>query len=88
MFTKGQAILRDLGNGLVMRRSTPEDADALAEFNGAVHGDNEADKQRVAAWTRDLLTRPHGRVRWAQAPQSLLHGCRQDTFGILLPAHR
>ena len=59
MFTKGQAILRDLGNGLVMRRSTPEDADALAEFNGAVHGDNEADKQRVAAWTRDLLTRPH-----------------------------
>ena len=59
MFTKGQAILRDLGNGLVMRRSTPEDADALAEFNGTVHGDNEADKQRVAAWTRDLLTRPH-----------------------------
>jgi len=59
MFTKGQAILRDLGNGLVMRRSTPEDADALAEFNGAIHGDNEADKQRVAAWTRDLLTRPH-----------------------------
>ena len=59
MFTRGQAILRDLGNGLVMRRSTPEDADALAEFNGAIHGDNEADKQRVAAWTRDLLTRPH-----------------------------
>ena len=59
MFTKGQAILRDLGNGLVMRRSTPEDADALAEFNGSIHGDNEADKERVAAWTRDLLKRPH-----------------------------
>jgi hypothetical protein len=59
MFTKQQTILRDLGNGLVLRRSTPEDADALAEFNGTIHGDDELDKQRVAAWTRDLLTRPH-----------------------------
>lgn len=59
MFTKGQTILRDLGNGLVMRRSTPEDADALSEFNGKIHGENEADTQRVAAWTHDLLARPH-----------------------------
>ena len=43
MFTKQQTILRDLGNGLVMRRSTPEDADALAEFNGIIHGENEPD---------------------------------------------
>ena len=33
MFTKNKTILRDLGNGLAMRRSTPGDADALAEFN-------------------------------------------------------
>jgi hypothetical protein len=59
MFSKQQTILRDLGNGLVLRRSTPEDADALAEFNGNIHGDDELDKQRLAAWTRDLLTRPH-----------------------------
>lgn len=59
MFTKQQTILRDLGNGLVLRRSTPEDADALAEFNGTIHGADELDKQRVATWTRDLLTRPH-----------------------------
>ncbi|HUE98676.1 MAG TPA: GNAT family N-acetyltransferase [Anaerolineales bacterium] len=59
MFTKSQTILRDLGNGLVMRRSTPEDAEALAEFNGNIHGENEVDRQRVAAWTRDLLACPH-----------------------------
>jgi len=63
MFTKQKTILRDLGNGLVMRRSIPEDADALAKFNGEIHGDNEADGQRVAAWTRDLLTRPHPTLR-------------------------
>ncbi|MEO8357306.1 MAG: GNAT family N-acetyltransferase [Chloroflexota bacterium] len=59
MFTKQQTTLRDLGNGLVMRHSTPEDADALAQFNGNIHGDDDLDKQRVAAWTRDLLSRPH-----------------------------
>src|SRR5512139_2588764 len=59
MFTQSKTILRDLGHGLVMRRSTSDDADALAEFNGKIHGENEADTQRVAAWTRDLLARPH-----------------------------
>ncbi len=63
MFTQSKAILRDLGNGLVMRRSTPEDADALAEFNGKIHGENEADTQRVTAWTHDLLARPHPTLR-------------------------
>jgi hypothetical protein len=59
MFTQEQTILRDLGNGLVMRRSTSADAEALSEFNGKIHGENEADTQRVAAWTHDLLARPH-----------------------------
>jgi GNAT acetyltransferase-like protein len=59
MFTKGETILRDLGGGLIMRRSTPEDGDVLAEFNRAIHTDNEPDGQCIAAWTRDLLTRPH-----------------------------
>jgi hypothetical protein len=59
MLTQQKIILRDLGDGLVLRLSTPEDADALSEFNGRIHGDDEQDSQRVAAWTRDLLTRPH-----------------------------
>jgi hypothetical protein len=59
MYTKQQTILRDLGNGLILRRSTPEDAEMLAEFNGKIHGDDELDAQRLAVWTRDLLIRPH-----------------------------
>jgi hypothetical protein len=59
MSTQQKIILRDLGNGLILRRSTPEDADALAEFDAGILGDNEADGRRIAAWIRDLLTRPH-----------------------------
>lgn len=60
MFTKGETtILRDLGDGLILRRSTPEDEEVLAEFNRGIHTDNEPDGQCIAAWTRDLLTRPH-----------------------------
>lgn len=59
MFTKSQTILRDLGNGLILRRSTSADADALAEFNGRVHGNDPLDAKRVATWTHDLLARPH-----------------------------
>jgi len=59
MFTKQKTIIRDLGNGLIMRRSSPADADALSAFNGMIHGEDEADNKRLVAWTRDLLTRPH-----------------------------
>jgi len=59
MLTQRKPIVRDLENGLIMRRSSPEDADALSEFNGTIHGENEADTKRIAAWTRDLLTHPH-----------------------------
>lgn len=59
MFTQRKVVLRDLGNGLIMRRSTAADAEALADFNGGIHGENEQDRQRVAAWTHDLLSRPH-----------------------------
>ena len=54
---KEPVILRDLGDGLVLRRSTPQDALALAEFNAGLHSDNgpENPDQGVAAWTRDLL---------------------------------
>ena len=59
MVTKQQTILQDLGDGLILRRSTGADADALSEFNANIHGEDEADRKGVAAWTRDLLTRPH-----------------------------
>src|SRR5512139_1651167 len=54
-------IIRDLGDGLILRRSTPQDAPLLAEFNARIHSDNGPDQpdKRVAAWTRDLLERPH-----------------------------
>ena len=63
MFTQPKTNLRDLGTGLIMRCATPEDADALAEFNGKIHGENELDAQRVRTWTHDLLTRPHPTLR-------------------------
>ena len=59
MFTKQKIIIRDLGNGLIMRRSSSEDADALSAFNGKIHREDDADERRLINWTRDLLTRPH-----------------------------
>jgi len=52
---------RDLGDGLVLRRSTPADATALGDFNAHIHSDEGFDKpdERVAAWARDLLECPH-----------------------------
>lgn len=52
---------RDLGGGLILRRSTPADAGILAEFNKMIHrepGAVEPDEP-VAAWTRDLLRGDH-----------------------------
>ena len=56
-----KTVIKDLGAGLILRRSTPEDADALADFNAGIHSDDGPEKpdERLAAWTRDLLTRPH-----------------------------
>lgn len=50
-----------LGDGLILCRSMASDAEALAEFNSRIHSDFGLDKpdERVAAWTHDLLTRPH-----------------------------
>ena len=54
-------IIKDLGAGLILRRSTSDDADALAKFNASIHSDDGPEKpdERLDAWTRDLLTRPH-----------------------------
>lgn len=54
-------IIRDLGDGLILRRSTASDADKLAEFNSRIHSEKGWDSpdDRLGWWTRDLLTRPH-----------------------------
>ncbi|MBC8330611.1 MAG: GNAT family N-acetyltransferase [Anaerolineae bacterium] len=56
-----QTILKDLGSGLILRRATPADAEALSTFNAAVHSDDGPDKpdERIGAWVRDLMTQPH-----------------------------
>jgi hypothetical protein len=59
MFSKQQSMLRDIGNGLIMRRSMPTDADALAEFNARLHSDDAADAECLNVWTHDLLSGNH-----------------------------
>lgn len=48
-----------LNENLILRRSTQQDSDALAEFNARIHGDDPEDAHRVAQWTRDLLNGGH-----------------------------
>jgi hypothetical protein len=52
-------IIKDLGEGLILRRARVEDAEGLAAFNAQVHGEDNLDAERVRAWTRDLMEKPH-----------------------------
>jgi hypothetical protein len=56
-----QNIIQDLGNGLILRRATAADSEALIAFNGNVHcnPDTQEPDKFVAAWVQDLMTRPH-----------------------------
>ncbi len=51
----------NLGDGLVLRRSTPQDAEALADFNARVQSDQglETPDIRVGEWAHDLCAKPH-----------------------------
>ncbi len=51
----------ELGDGLVLRRSSAEDGVALAEFNARMHSDEGPDHpdDKVRAWTFDLMAKPH-----------------------------
>ena len=53
------AMQRDLGEGLVLRRATAADTEALAAFNAAIFGDPGAPNEGSADWTRDLMGGDH-----------------------------
>jgi hypothetical protein len=51
---------RDLGNGLLLRWATPEDADELARFNVTMHSDDPNSPQEwLGKWTHDLMDGTH-----------------------------
>lgn len=60
-----KSYLNDLGDGLLLRRATPDDGEILSKFNTHIHqreDTNEPDEQ-VGVWTRDLIERPHPTFR-------------------------
>ncbi|MCB0103826.1 MAG: GNAT family N-acetyltransferase [Anaerolineales bacterium] len=61
MNTNSELFIRDLGGGLILRRASKADADALAEINSRMHSDDGPDKPNlgIAEWIRDLVTKPH-----------------------------
>ena len=63
--SEGGTLPRDLGDGLLLRRATPTDADALADFNAQVHRDRDAKEpnERARAWVQDLMSETHPTFR-------------------------
>src|SRR5258706_11288936 len=61
----GPPVIRDLGDGLVLRASTPADAEAVAVFVGDVLRAQDSDEpsRYLAAWTRDLHAGRHPTFR-------------------------
>jgi hypothetical protein len=53
-------MIKALPNGLILRRSTPEDTDALAKFQARIHGEGEEfPLQYLEDWVRDLMSGSH-----------------------------
>ncbi|MEJ2737894.1 MAG: hypothetical protein P8189_30795, partial [Anaerolineae bacterium] len=54
-------IIRDLGDGLILRRSSADDAERLVEFNGNLHREPGAQEpeEHVATWVEDLMSGQH-----------------------------
>ena len=59
--TQRGEVIRDLGDGLIVRRATPSDAEVLVEFDSHVHSDEGWDEpdESIGLWVSDLLDRPH-----------------------------
>jgi hypothetical protein len=54
-------VIKDLGEGLILRRATVADTEPLADFHGDVHRAPgvQAPEEGVAAWVCDLMTGDH-----------------------------
>ncbi|RPI52356.1 MAG: hypothetical protein EHM56_08495, partial [Chloroflexi bacterium] len=54
-------IIRTLDDGLILRRATVADSERLIEAHSDLHRDPgvEEPDERVGAWVRDLMERPH-----------------------------
>jgi predicted acetyltransferase len=51
---------KNLGDGLVLRWATPQDAEELAQFNFRIHTDDPADPEYfLIHWTKDLMRGDH-----------------------------
>ena len=50
---------RDLGDGLTLRWATPDDAEAVAQFNLAMHSDPPGEEKFLYHWTHDLMRGNH-----------------------------
>ncbi len=50
---------RDLGDGLTLRWATPDDAEAVAQFNLAMHSDPPGEETFLYHWTHDLMRGDH-----------------------------
>lgn len=50
------ALLRELGDGLVMRRGAIEDAEALADFQAITNSSTEEPDEGIRQWTWDLAS--------------------------------
>ena len=51
---------RDLGDGLMMRWATPDDAEEVAQFNVDIHSDNpEEPEMLLYYWVLDLMSGKH-----------------------------
>jgi hypothetical protein len=57
----GKTSRQELGDDLILRRSTQADAQALSDFNARIHGSEDTGEPNpwISAWTRDLLEKPH-----------------------------
>jgi GNAT superfamily N-acetyltransferase len=55
------AVIRDLGDGLVLRQATIADIDSVVVFNTHVHSEGgwDAPDRKLGFWVRDLITGNH-----------------------------
>ncbi len=54
------SFIEDLGDGLILRRSTASDKNAIADFNGKLHAEPGKDfSDSLAFWVKDLMSGKH-----------------------------